>query len=418
MTCGIGRRVKRSVRTAIFVLCSLGAWIAVAQSNASNPTRLLVCEADDNSCFQPNPHYESTWSFDGTTGVITSPASESGTQLTIENLSQDKIEIRRVDAPGRSAMYSGTIHGNHVTGSVRWDSSAHPDAPARSWSAEFQNLPAAAPTSITVAPAGAGSTGQEVPQGLPQRLVECEGNGLCNGAWTFDGASGNATWFTQNSVHAKLTIVRADPGEITIRRTDLTDGNSAVYHGTRNGDTYSGAVIWSTPNNPGASSGHWTASIPRTTCDAGSNLSSVDAMHIGQTALMFDLELEAFGCYLVAAQTGDPMAQTAVGLIYYQGRTRQVPQDYKQAFFWLRKAADSGIYAAQRTVSDMYMLAQGTPKDVELSKFYGDKAAEQKRDREHQIERQEDRADRAADRASNAMTGFVMGAVFGGLLFW
>jgi hypothetical protein len=341
--------------------------------------------------------------------MVVSPPSESTTQLTIETLSQDKIDIRRVDASGRSAIYSGTIHGNHVTGSVRSDS--HPDAPAGSWSAEFQNLPFAAPSSSAV------STTDAI-QGLPQRLMECEGNGPCNGAWTFDGANGTATWFTQSPVHAKLTVVRADPDEITIRRTDLSDGNSAVYHGTRNGDTYSGAVIWSSPDHPGASSGHWSASIPRVNCDAGSNLSSADAMRIGQNALMFDLEQEAFGCYLVAAQTGDPMAQTAVGLIYYQGRTRQVPQDYKQAFFWLRKAADAGIYAAQRTVSDMYMLAQGTPKDVELSHFYGEKAAEQKRDREHQIERQQDREDRAADRATNAMTGFVMGAVFGGLLFF
>jgi TPR repeat protein len=81
------------------------------------------------------------------------------------------------------------------------------------------------------------------------------------------------------------------------------------------------------------------------------------------------------------------VAQTAVGLIYYKGNTSEIPQDYKQAFFWLQKAADQGVYAAQRTVSDMYMLGQGTPKDHELSKFYGDKAAEQKRDREHQIER-------------------------------
>ena len=65
----------------------------------------------------------------------------------------------------------------------------------------------------------------------------------------------------------------------------------------------------------------------------------------------------------------------------------------------------------------MYMLGQGTAKDRELSKFYGDKAEEQKRDRQHQIERAEDRADRAADRAANTMTGFVMAAVFGALLF-
>jgi hypothetical protein len=324
-------------------------------------------------------------------------------------MSQDKIVIRRVDPSGGSAVYSGTIKGNSVSGTVQWNSSAHPETPTSGkWSAVFQGVAPAASS------ADAGGTS---PQGLPPRLIECEGNGPCNGAWSFDGLNGTATWFAQSPVHSKLIIVRSDPDELTIRRTDTSDGNSAVYHGVRKGDTYSGSVIWSSPDHPGGASGHWTASIPQTDCDADSHLSAADAKSIGQNALMFDLEHDAFSCYLVAARAGDAMAQTAVGLIFYKGNTSEIPQDYKQAFFWLQKAADQGIYAAQRTVSDMYMLGQGTPKDRELSKFYGDKAEEQKRDREHQIERAEDRADRAADRAANAMTGFVMGAVFGALLF-
>src|ERR1700722_9314259 len=182
MTSGIGRQLIHTVCAALLAACALGASTAEAQTN---PTRLLVCEATDDSCLQPNPHYTATWSFNGTTGVVASPASESTTQLTIETLSQDKIDIRRVDGSGRAAIFCGTIHGNHVTVSVRSDS--HPDAPAGSWSAEFQNLPAAAPSS-----AAASATDAPSPsiQGLPQRLIECEGNGPCNGAWTFDGASG------------------------------------------------------------------------------------------------------------------------------------------------------------------------------------------------------------------------------------
>jgi len=422
MILGIGSPVPRMLGAAAFVLCVIGGLTANAQTGAadtSKPTHLKVCEAADQSCLKSNPNYSSVWSFDGTGGAVFSPASESGSQLMIESMTADKIVIHRVDASGRSATYSGTIHGNEVRGSVQWVSSDHPEtATTGSWSAVFQNLTPAAQNS---ADAGMPTTGPSLDissSGLPRRLIECEGNGPCNGAWTFDGLSGTATWFLQSPVRATLTIVRTDPGEITIRRTDLSDGNSAVYHGTRKGDTYSGAVIWSAPNNPGGASGHWTASIPQTTCGENSNLSPADAMRVGQNALMFDLERDAFGCYLVAAKANDPMAQTAVGLIYYQGRTRDVPQDYSQAFLWLRKAADAGIYAAQRTVSDMYMLGQGTAKDRELSKFYGDKAAEQKRDWEHQKERAEDRADRAADRSANAMTGFVMGAAFGALLFF
>jgi hypothetical protein len=391
------------VYTFLLVLCALAA-------SAAAQTSLQVCESTDQSCLQTNPNYASSWSFDGTTGIVTSPASGKDTQLTIDTLSSNKIVIRRVDPSGHSATYTGTIHGNNVTGTVQWDSNT-----TGNWSAVFLNMPTAAQPSAA-APASAAAVPS--PQTLPQRLIECEGNGPCNGAWTFDGLNGSATWFTQTPVRAKLTIVRTDPGELTIRRTDLTDGNSAVYHAVLNGNTYSGAVIWSAPNNPGGASGHWTATIPQTSCDDAANLSSADAMRVGQNALMFDLHREAFDCYIVAAQAGDPMAQTAVGLIYYQGRTRDVPQDYKQAFYWLKKSADAGIYAAQRTVSDMYMLGQGTTKDRELSQFYAAKAAEQKRDKERQEDRADAAAERAADRAQNAMTGFVMGAAFGALLFF
>lgn len=248
---------------------------------------------------------------------------------------------------------------------------------------------------------------------LPPQLIECENNGLCNGAWTFQGGRGSAVWFTQSPTRAKLTVMKSDPGEIVIRRTDLTDGNYAVYHGRFDGATYSGAVIWSKPDHPGFASGHWTATVPEITCDSNSKLSPEDAKRIGQNALMFDRWQNAFDCYIVAADAGDVQAQTVVGFIFYNGRKGDVPQDYAQALFWLRKAADSGIYSAQVKVSDMYTLGQGTAKNPELAAFYEKKAAEQKRDRE----RQEDREDRAADRTANAMTGFVMGAAFGAMLF-
>src|SRR5215471_4920631 len=329
MTCGMNLPVLRFV-AVIFVLSVSAMRTAGAQAgagdNSGGSTRLLVCESTNDSCIQENPHYASSWSFDGTAGVVTSPASESNVQLTIENMSQDKIVIRRVDPSGRSATYSGTIHGNSVNGTVQWFSSAQPDAlTSGKWSAVFQGVPAA--TTNSAEAAGASS------QGLPLRLIECEGNSPCNGAWSFDGLNGTATWFTQTPIHAKLIIVRSDPDEITIRRTDTSDGNSAVYHGVRKGDTYSGAVIWSSPDHPGGASGHWTASIPQTDCDADSHLSAADAKRIGQNALMFDLEHDAFGCYLVDAHAGDAMAQTAVGLIFYKGSTSEISQDYQQAFF-------------------------------------------------------------------------------------
>lgn len=390
---------------------------------SSNATRMIVCESTDNACAQPNAQYSFAWSFDGTTGTITSPSNDTGAELAIESMDQDKIVIHRVDragsTAGQSATYTGSIHGSRINGTVQWDWPDHPGSQTSgTWAAVLQGQFAAAQVSSS------SNAQSSLAGGLPPRLLVCEGNGPCNAAWTVEGSTGEATWFLRNPVHAKLTIIRSDPDDILIRRTDLTDGNSAVYSGVRHGDSYSGAVVWSSPGHPGDSSGHWSASLPQTTCDAAASLSSEDALRIGRNALMFNLRRDAFDCYLVAAKTGDATAQTAVGLIYYQGNNSEVPQDYGQALFWLKKAASQDVYAANKTLADMYMLGQGTKRDPDLSRFYADKAAEQKRDMEREQDRQEraearreEHAERAADRGAQVLTGFVMAATFGAFLF-
>ena len=82
-------------------------------------------------------------------------------------------------------------------------------------------------------------------------------------------------------------------------------------------------------------------------------------------------------CYVIAAKTGDATAQTAVGRIHYQGTSKDVPQNYELALFWLQKALRRTSMRAEKTLSDMYMLGQGTKRDPEPSRFYAGKAAEQ-----------------------------------------
>ena len=400
-----------STITVLFLCC-----FASAQTS---PTRMMECESADNACTQ-NPQYKFVWSFDGTTGKITTPADNSGTELTIQSMDQSKIVIHRVDQPGptagRSGTYTGSIHGSFITGTIQWQWPDHPNTSSSgTWTAELEDQRAAAssPAAATTSQAG-----------LPTQLLECEGNGSCNAAWVISGPSGKATYYLQKPLHAELTIVRSDPNDILIKRTDLDDGNSAVYYGTLRDNTYSGAVVWSGPGHSGDASGHWSASIPQTTCDPHADLSSDDALQIGRNALMFNHRRDAFDCYLVAAKTGDATAQTAVGLIYYQGNNADVPQDYGQALYWLKKAAMQDVYAANKTLADMYTLGQGTPRDLELSKFYADKAAEQKRDKEREEDKQEraqaraeEHEERAADRRAQVLTGFVMAATFGAFLF-
>src|SRR5580698_2689998 len=403
-----------SCATLKFVTVSALLWPAVllagqAVPKPAPPARLLVCEAANDACTLPNAHYPAVWNFDGLEGTANLPNGSGGARLTIEQFDRQTISLRRFDRAGPpaglSGLYSGTIEGNHVSGTVKWSWLGHPNHPSKgTWTAIIQEVAANS--------TGAGSATAPW-NGLPPLLLECEGTGPCNAAWQINGADGTATWFAQNSVRAKLTVVRSDADDILIRRTDTSDNNSAVYAGARHGNQISGTVIWSSPGHPGGSSGTWSASIPQTVCETQANLSSKDALRIGQNALMFHREHDALGCYIAAAKTGDAIAEMAVGLIYYHGQDTAVPQDLKQALFWLRKAADQGVYGAQKTVADMYMLGQGTPRDPELSRFYAAKAAEQKRD----WERQQDRADRATRTAGAALTGFVMGAVLGALMF-
>jgi hypothetical protein len=248
---------------------------------------------------------------------------------------------------------------------------------------------------------------------LPTELLVCENNGLCNAAWIIHGSEGAATWFARNPTHAKLTVIRSAPDDILIRRTDTTDGVSANYAGSLRGDHYGGIIISNTPGHPGEPAGTWTATVPPVTCDPQAGIESTDALRIGQNALMFNHDRNALDCYIVAAKAGDATAQATVGLIYYQGRG-DVPQDYAQAFFWLHKAADQGVYAAQRTVAEMYTAGQGTPRDPTLAGIYTARADEQK----HDLERQQDLEDRAADRRAQVMSSFVLGATFGAFLLF
>lgn len=420
-------RGSGSLRTLVVVAvllasrCVFGQAVNPTNAATSAGTNMIECESMDNTCARPDPPYSFSWSFNGTTGTITSSTDGTGAQLTIDTMDREKIVIRRVDrsgaTTGRSGTYTGTIQGSHISGTVEWVWPDHPGFPASgTWSAILQDQPAT--------PSAAVASSTESTQVLPPRLLECEGNGPCNAAWTIDGSSGKATWFTQKPFQAELTVVRSDPDDILIRRTDLNDANSAVYAGTRHGDSYSGTVVWSSPGHPGDFTGHWSASIPQTTCDPNANLSSEDALRIGRNALMFNLRHAAFDCYISAAKAGDAQAQTAVGLIYYLGSNTDVPQDYKQALFWLGKAAAQDSYAAQQRLADMYMLGQGTPRDPELSHFYAEKAAAQKQDmqreqdrQERQQARQEEREERAADRDAYLLSNFVMAAVLGAALF-
>lgn len=79
--------------------------------------------------------------------------------------------------------------------------------------------------------------------------------------------------------------------------------------------------------------------------------------------------------WLPLAEKGDAHAQYNVALIYARGQG--VPQDYKQAAEWYRKAAEQGVAAAQYNLGVMYSNGQGVPQDPQEARKWFLKAAEQ-----------------------------------------
>jgi hypothetical protein len=61
--------------------------------------------------------------------------------------------------------------------------------------------------------------------------------------------------------------------------------------------------------------------------------------------------------------------------MYYAGRG--VPQDYSQAFFWYRKAAEQGYAKAEFDLSSMYYKGLGTSQDYAEARRWCIKAAKQ-----------------------------------------
>lgn len=379
--------MTRRTRPGFVILASLGMILATTVSAQS---RMVVCESHGDACTQMNI----VWAFDGTRGT-----ASPGGALEIEKFDTDSLVVRRADPSGLVAVYTGTVHGTRIEGTVEWAWPGHTGYPATGkFAAVLQDSVAAAPATSSAAAAAANS--------LPAELLVCENKGPCNAAWVLHGMEGTGTWFVRNPVHAKLTVLRAEADNLLIRRTDTTDGVTATYAGSLRGDHYSGVIVLGGSDNPGTTTGTWTATVPRTKCAA--DMEAPAALATGQTALMFRRNQDALDCYIVAAKDGDSRAQTAVGLLYDQG-SGGVQQDYKQAFYWLHKAADQGIYPAERRVAEMYQAGQGTPRDATLAQIYKARADEQK----HDYERQQDLAEREADRRTQVLSSFVLGASFG-----
>jgi uncharacterized protein len=76
---------------------------------------------------------------------------------------------------------------------------------------------------------------------------------------------------------------------------------------------------------------------------------------------------------LKKAVEGDPNAQTLLADMYYYGK--EVPQNYEQAAFWYKKAAEQGNAKAQYNLGVMYDTGHGVPQNSKKARFWLKKAA-------------------------------------------
>ncbi len=84
---------------------------------------------------------------------------------------------------------------------------------------------------------------------------------------------------------------------------------------------------------------------------------------------------QAVAWYRKAAEQGHAKAQHNLGIMYKYGQG--VPQNYKKAAAWYRKAAEQGHRVAQNNLGVMYKNGQGVPQNYKQATTWYRKAAKQ-----------------------------------------
>jgi hypothetical protein len=227
--------------------CAFGQLSLERSVSVTNFSSVLI-ECESNECTSLGEN-KGTWVFHGSTGDAHWPDGAVA-KLVVERFDQGRIAIRRIDLPtssswGLTALYTGTMQGNHIEGTVVWYWNGH-------WGGRHPSAPWTATVEKHLSAQHAAPAVQ-----IPSSLIECEGNQCSPGrsggcVWVFHGVEGEGQ--CRGGAVEKLLIQQADAENIVIRRTDLPHSGSygltGVYVGTLHGDRLTGYVTWSWP-------GHW-----------------------------------------------------------------------------------------------------------------------------------------------------------------
>ena len=83
------------------------------------------------------------------------------------------------------------------------------------------------------------------------------------------------------------------------------------------------------------------------------------------------IETATFDQLREMAEQGDPVAENALGLRYFQGDEKNgIARNEKEAFRWFQRAADHGSLAAQAKLGALYWGGRGVPKDLNEAYFW------------------------------------------------
>lgn len=96
---------------------------------------------------------------------------------------------------------------------------------------------------------------------------------------------------------------------------------------------------------------------------------------IGRNALQSGDSIEAYQWFMKAAEEGYAVAESNIGVCYYEGIGVDV--NLSEAFKWTMKAAKHGFRSAQHNVGLNYLLGQGIEKNPEEAYKWFSKAAKQ-----------------------------------------
>jgi enterochelin esterase family protein len=247
-----------------FCSCSIvfaQATLPLPSAVAKFPSTITETECQGEQCI-PQDETKGTWVFHGYLGDA-HWSDGAVAKLVIERFDEGGITIRRIDlgtstAYGMTAVYTGTLKGNRIEGTVVWSWSGHwnDQHPSGKWSATIED--------ITQAPLPA----QALP--IPTSLTECEANQCAEGreggcAWVFHGTEGEG--HCHNGAVEKLVIKKFDTDGIVILRADppnsISYGLTVIYTGELHGNRITGLGAWSFPGhwNNHRPSGKWFATV-------------------------------------------------------------------------------------------------------------------------------------------------------------